>query len=191
LLEQILRTLKDWLDLLAPFGIASGLVWKFFLQSRFKEIKDLYQKIQVIAAEFRPNGGSSLRDAINRIEDKIMLQEQKTIAIIKSLRIGTWIADEKGKCIDVNKSLCEIVDRTESEILGDNWLNWVHPDEKDDVFMEWNRCVQNDLNFDIEYRYVLPNKKIQLVHAMAYRLKDNKGNLIGFLGTLEGIGDPG
>lgn len=191
MLEQILRTLKDWLDLLAPFGIASGLVWKFFLQSRFKEIKDLYQKIQVIAAEFRPNGGSSLRDAINRIEDKIMLQEQKTIAIIKSLRIGTWIADEKGKCIDVNKSLCEIVDRTESEILGDNWLNWVHPDEKDDVFMEWNRCVQNDLNFDIEYRYVLPNKKIQLVHAMAYRLKDNKGNLIGFLGTLEGIGDPG
>ena len=191
MLEQILRTLKDWLDLLAPFGIASGLVWKFFLQSRFKEIKDLYQKIQVIAAEFRPNGGSSLRDAINRIEDKIMLQEQKTIAIIKSLRIGTWIADEKGKCIDVNKSLCEIADRTESEILGDNWLNWVHPDEKDDVFMEWNRCVQNDLNFDIEYRYVLPNKKIQLVHAMAYRLKDNKGNLIGFLGTLEGIGDPG
>jgi len=190
LLEQALKLLKEWLDLLAPFGIVGGFIWKFWLQKRVKEGKDLYQRIQIMSQEFRPNGGSTLRDAINRIEEKIALQEQKTSAIIKSFPIGTWVSDEKGKCIDVNKSLCQIMGRTESEIKGDNWSNWVHPAEKEHVFEEWYRCVQNDLNFDMEYRYVLPSKKIQKVHGTAYQLKNDKGKIVGFLGTLEAIGSP-
>lgn len=185
--QQILKQLKEWLDLLAPFGIAGGFIWKFWLQKRFKEAKDLYSKILIISDEFRPNGGSSLRDAINRIEEKISLQEQKTIALIKSFPIGTWISDKHGKCVDVNKSLCKIMGRTESEIKGDNWSNWIHPDEKDEVFEEWYRCVKNDLNFDMEYRYILPDKSVQRVHGSAYQLKNDKGELVGFLGTLEAI----
>lgn len=187
ILQQILKQLKEWLDLLAPFGIVGGFIWKFWLQKRIKEAKDLYAKIIVISEEFRPNGGSSLRDAINRIEEKITLQEQKTIALIKSFPIGTWISDKNGKCVDVNKSLCKIMGRTESEIRGDNWSNWIHPEEKDDVFEEWYRCVTNDLNFDMEYRYILPDKSIQKVHGTAYQLKNDKGDLVGFLGTLEAI----
>lgn len=190
ILEQFLKLLKDWIDLLAPFSIVGGLIWKFWLQGRFKEIKELYRKINLISEEFRPNGGSTLRDAINRIEDKITLQEQKTSAIIKSFPIGTWISDEKGKCIDVNKNLCQIMGRTESEIKGDNWSNWVHQDEKEEVFDEWTRCIQNDLNFDMGYRFVLPNRKIQKVHGTAYRLKNDDGQIVGFLGTLEAIGPP-
>jgi PAS domain-containing protein len=78
----------------------------------------------------------------------------------------------------------------ESEIKGDNWTNWIHPDEKDDVFEEWQRCVNNMLNFDMNYRFVLPNGKIQKVHGIAYQLRDDSGNLIGFLGTLHAIADP-
>jgi PAS domain S-box-containing protein len=185
--KSILIVLKEWLSLLAPFGIVGAALWKFWLKQRYEEGRELYGKIQKMAEEFRPNGGSTLRDAINRIEDKITLQEQKTIAIIKSLPLGTWISDERGKCIDVNRSLCKIIGRTEGEIKGDNWSNWIHPDEKDDVFEEWYRCVQNDLNFDMEYRFVLPSGKFQKVHGVAYQLRDVNNKLIGFLGTLSVI----
>lgn len=185
----MLTDLKDWIGLMAPFGIIFGFVWRFWLKKRFDEARDLYKKVQIIADEFRPNGGSTLRDAINRIEDKIALQEQKTIAIIKSLPLGTWVSDKNGKCIDVNKSLCSIMQRTESEIKGDNWSNWVHPAEKDDVFDEWNRCVKNMMNFDMTYRYVLPDGKVQRVHGIAYQLRTEKGELVGFLGTLYALGD--
>lgn len=187
-LKFILTGLKDWLGLLAPFGIVFGFLWKFWLQKRFADIRDLYERIKVISEEFRPNGGSTLRDAINRIEEKVTIQEQKTIAIIKSLPLGTWISDNRGKCIDVNRSLCKIVGRTESEIKGDNWSNWIHPSQKEEVFEEWNRCVANDLNFDMEYKYVLPNGKVQLVHGVAYQLRDKDNKLIGFLGTLVTLG---
>lgn len=185
-----LELLKEWLSLLAPFGLAGGALWKFWLQKRYEEGRELFKKINLMAEEFRPNGGSTLRDAINRIEEKVTIQDQKTLAIIKSLPIGTWLSDEKGKCIDLNKTLCKIMGRTESEIRGDNWSNWIHPDEKEEVFADWKRCVDNDLNFDLEYRYVLPNGKVQKVHGIAYRLPDKNNKLVGFLGTLAAIGEP-
>ena len=186
--KDLLEIFNNWLKLLAPFGVVGGLIWKLWLKSKFKEISDLYQKIQIIAGEFRPNGGSTLRDAINRIETKVSIQQQTTTAIIKSFPIGTWISDEKGKCIDVNKNLCRIMARTETEIKGDNWANWVL--EKEEVAEEWNRCIISDTNFDHEYTFILPDRKKQKVHGFAQRLKNEKGELIGFLGTLEPIGDP-
>lgn len=190
LFKQILEILKDWLSLLAPFGLVFGFIWKFWLKKRYDEGKDLYHKIQLISEEFRPNGGSTLRDAINRIEEKVTVQDQKTLAIIKSLPIGTSIRDAKGKIVDLNRSLCVITGRTESELKGDNWSNWLHPNEKEGVFEEWKRCVENDLNFDMEYRYVLPNGKFQKVHHVAFRLADKNNKLLGFLGTIAAIGDP-
>lgn len=190
LFKQLLTILKDWISLLAPFTVMFGFIWKVWLKKRYEEGKELYLKIQLIAQEFRPNGGSTLRDAINRIEQKVTIQEQKTMAIIKSLPLGTWISDEKGKCLEVNKSLCKITGRTESELKGDNWSNWIHNEEKEDVFEEWQRCIQNDINFDMAYRYVLPNGKIQKVHGSAIQLRDQSGKLVGFLGTLSALGDP-
>ncbi len=182
--------MKDWLGLLTPFGIAFGLLWKFWLKKRYDDGKLLYSKINIIAEEFRPNGGSTLRDAINRIEEKVTVQEQKTLALIKSLPLGTWVSDSRGKCIDLNRSLCKIIGRTEAEIKGDNWSNWLHPSMKEEVVEEWNRCVTSDMNFDMEYSFILPDKKVQAVHGVAYQIRDASGKLIGFLGTLNTIGDP-
>lgn len=189
-MHEILNQIKDWLTLLAPVGVILGFWWKFWLKKRFEEGKDLYSKIKLISEEFRPNGGSTLRDAINRIEEKVTLTEQKTVAIIKSLPLGTWVSDSKGKCVDLNKSFCNITGRTESELKGDNWINWIVQTERDDVFEEWNKCVNNVLNFDMIYRFTLPNQKVQKVHAIAYQLRNEKGALIGFLGTLYAIGEP-
>lgn len=185
--KMLLTQLKEWVGLLTPFAVAVGFLWKIWLKKRYDELRDLYYRVQMMSMEFKPNGGSSLRDAINRIEHTVTLNEQKTLAIIKSMPDGSWLSDERGKCIDVNKSMCKILQRTESELRGDNWSNWVHPDEREDIFDEWNRCVDNDFNFDQEIRFVLPDGKIQKVHAVAYQLKDRSGKLIGLLGTLNPV----
>lgn len=179
--------MKDWLGLLTPFGLAFGFLWRVWLKQRYEEGRQLFVKITKIAEEFRPNGGSTLRDAINRIEEKVTANEQKTLAIIKTLPLGTWIADSKGKWTDPNKSLCRITGRTESELKGDNWSNWIHPSQREEVFEEWQRCIENDINFDQEFNLILPDGTNQKVHANAYQLKDAKGDLKGMLGTMSKV----
>lgn len=183
-MKVLLGQLKEWLELLAPFGVVFGLVWRFWLKARMDELRDLYSQIKVISEEFRPNGGSTLRDAINRIEKKITLQEQKTRAILQSLPVGTWTSDSSGKFIAINKSFCQIVKRLESEMLGDNWMNWLHADDREDVWEEWQSSIRLSRDFDSTFRFVLPDGTIQRVHAVAYQLKDEKDQQIGFLGTV-------
>ena len=187
--KSVLLVLKEWLGLLTPFAIVGGCLWKVGLKKRYDEGRELYGKIQKMAEEFRPNGGSTLRDAINRIEEKVTVQDQKTLAIIKSLPIGTSVRDAKGKIIDLNRSLCVITGRTESELKGDNWTNWIHPTQKEAVLEQWERCISSDVNFDMEYQMVRSDGKIQTVHHVAFRLVDNHNNLLGFLGTFTTIGD--
>ena len=188
-LKVILTFIKDWSGLLAPVGAVLGLFWKYWLKKRLEELKDLYTRIKVISDEFRPNGGSTLRDAINRIEYRLSVEQQKTMAIIKSMPLGTWLSDRDGKYVDVNRSMCRIMGRTESEILGDNWSNWLHIDDKERVWEEWERSVASKLSFEMTYRFVRPDGKVQRVHAVAYQLRDDRGDLVGFLGTLYAVGE--
>lgn len=196
-IKAILEGLKDWLSLLGPISAGLVILWKYFLKKKYDQFTEAHKnlakvveylpKIERIEMELKPNGGSSIRDAINRIERKVVFHDQRQLAMIKSLPFGTWLSDENGKCIDLNRTLCMITGRTESQIKGDNWSNWIL--EKDEVLEEWNRCVTHAMDFDMEYTFIHPNKQQQRVHGIAYQLRDEKGTLIGFLGTLEAIGE--
>lgn len=187
-MREILQFIKEWLGLMAPIGVGLGAFYKYWLKKRLEELKELYSKVKVIADEFKPNGGSTLRDAINRIERKVTLQDQKITAIVKTLPNGMWTAGADGKLIEINKNLCRISGRAESELVGDNWIQWVV--EREMVFDEWYSSVENDINFDCEYTFILPSKKKQRVHSFAQRLKNESGELIGFLGATEILGEP-
>lgn len=191
----ILEKLGEFLKLFAPITGGVGLLWKYFLKKKYEEFKIAHNNltkiveyiptIENIHAELKPNGGSSIRDAINRIERNLTLQDQKVSALVKSLPMGTWMFDANGKCIDVNIQLCRMVDRTESELLGDNWINQIL--EKEEVRDEWHRAVEGIMDFNMTYTFVLPDKTTKRVQCVAFQLRNEKGNLIGFLGTLNEI----
>lgn len=194
-MEVILTNLKKWIELFGPITAFAGIVWKFFLKKKYDEYKvahtnlmkiaEYIPKIDNIHAELKPNGGSSIRDAINRIERNLTLQDQKVSALVKSLPMGTWTFDAEGKCIDVNIQLCRMIDRVESELLGDNWIN--HIVEREMVRDEWERAVEGKMDFNMSYTFILPDKSTKLVQCVAFQLRNEKGLLIGFLGTLNEV----
>lgn len=140
-------------------------------------------KIEQIHMELKPNGGSSLRDAVNRIESNLSKQKLYTRALVKTRPGGTFNCDEHGDVTEVNKPMCLVLGRTESELLGDNWVKWVHVDDRAQVVTEWRRCLDQRSDFDMDMKFVLPDKSTKKVNMVAYRIEDDKG-FYGFLGTL-------
>lgn len=76
ILEKIVSTSES---VLAVMGVL-GAVW-FAMKRLYK----MARNIETVLAEVRPNGGGSLRDAINRIEGDLRLLHSKQDAQSKEL----------------------------------------------------------------------------------------------------------
>jgi hypothetical protein len=67
--------LNFWVNLVVSFGLLTGMFWgiiKLFHNVLAKSVGErLEQRIAEVKAETKPNGGSSLRDAVDRIERKL------------------------------------------------------------------------------------------------------------------------
>lgn len=184
----------NWIATTFGGGSVFVLVWRFLIKPRLIMWKKMYEqltviseqmpKIQEIYSEMKPNGGTSLRDAVNRIESLVNKQRLYTKTMIKSFPGGTFDANEKGELIGVNKSVCTLLNRTESELIRDNWIKWIHVDDKDRVIKEWHRCIESQSDFDMEFKIMLPDKGTKKVGMVAYQLRDEAGGLHGFIGTL-------
>lgn len=171
-----------------------GILWKYIIKPRLIMIKKMYDqlnqlsealpKIQEIYSEIKPNGGASLRDAVNRIESTVNKQRLYTKTLIKSFPGGTFNADEVGGLADVNKNVCTLLGRTESELLKDNWVKWIHPEDRSAVITEWARCLDHNSDFDMDFRFVLPDRTSKKVSMVAYQVRDEYSGLHGFIGTL-------
>lgn len=166
-------------------------IWKFFRE--YNDHKTLLLKgnenIENILKELKPNGGSSLKDQISRIEANLELIDVKVAAVAIASNVGYWKSDSKGNAIEVGKSLCAILGRTESEIKGSNWVSSIHTSDRIAVKNEWDSSVRDNRNFEMNYRFVKPDGSIQKVKGSAFAIiKDN--TLQGFFGTLVKDGEP-
>lgn len=193
-MHEFLTWVKDWLGLLGPIFAGIGITWKYFLKQKWEEFKVAHENlkklvifiptIERIDYELKPNGGSSVKDAINRIESKINLQDQKVLALIKSMPYGTFISDSDGNWTDVNLTLCRITGRTESELEGRDWLNWIDEKHKSGVILEWERAIKNKMVFDVEVNYSNPTGEYIPLRFSGNQLKNEKDELVGYFGTV-------
>lgn len=176
---------------IATFKKAILPIWRFFKE--YNEHKELLLKgnenIDAILKELRPNGGSSLKDQISRIENSIDVLDVKVAAVALATNVGYWKSDSNGRATEVGRSLCTILGRTESEIIGSNWVSIIHQNDREMVKNEWDSAVDDGRDFEMIYRFVKPDGSIQKVKGFAHAILKND-RLIGYFGTLIKEGEP-
>lgn len=145
-------------------------------------LHSVYLKLSKIAAELQPNGGSSLRDSINRIEHKMSAMElmQKTYMEIDS-QVPMFRTESDGKFIWANRKFLDLTNRTIEEILNSGWETIVDQEEREQVREEWYRSCEQGSHF--EFLYTLNNKNKDKVLCKSYG--DKKYGYIGYLEKME------
>ncbi|KKG05813.1 hypothetical protein DU40_10955 [Methanosarcina mazei] len=77
-----------------------------------------------------PKKGSDLNKEVKRIsEDK----NSSFHSVFENMQIGMAIVDTEGICLKVNSRLCEMLDYSESELLGNGFKKFVYPKEPEKV----------------------------------------------------------
>jgi PAS domain-containing protein len=130
-------------------GVLSPGVWW-----AYKHFTNTLAILKRIEAEFRPNGGGSIRDSLVRLERDIERIYSIKRVMIDLSSAAVFETDSAGQCIWASVNYMELVERPWVDIKGDGWTIVIHQDDRDKVFAEWNKVVGRGGRFEMAYRYV-------------------------------------
>ena len=168
---------------------AIGAAWKYAIHP----VKDWFIKTnklwEAIAAEFKPNGGGSLKDAVNRIETRQLVDAQKARALTNDTLFGIWESDETGKCTYVNRTYQRIVGLSQDDLLGWGWINIIHTDDRAKLATDWEQTLKQEREWYAEFRVTRPDDTSIEVISVGHPLKGRDGKLKGYVGQLVAKGD--
>lgn len=187
------------LDEIQQLGVIIGSVlaglattWKWIwvpsskIVSNINAIHDLAKNhlpvLIKMAEEFRPNGGSSMKDALNRLEQRQVLNQSMFKMLIKWNGVAFFESNAKGECVWVSPKLADFAGISEEKFLGNGWINGVYHEDRDRVWEEWQDAIAQKRDFSLTYRL----NEISPIEIKAYATaqKDAKGQLTGMIGEI-------
>lgn len=117
------------------------------------KLGEVDEKLTKVLKEVLPNGGTSLRDSINRTETAVTVLINTTRAQWDAMGMfAIFEADADGEYKYVNNEFQRWVNHTEGEMLGYGWVNCLAAQDRDRVRAEWESCLEDVRVFFLEFR---------------------------------------
>ena len=170
--------------LILPVGLwGISFIWKKILKPVLKAIKDhdyIVDSIKDIRKELVNNGGSSIKDAINRIEGRQIMIDKRTKAIFYNEKEVIFEVDARGNILWANKRFHDIMGS--KNIKGLDWVSYVDELHRDYFLRELESCSEKlrELKFETKS---MDGKEVKF---LGFPYRDNNRNF-GFLIYLEGV----
>lgn len=166
--------------------VVVGIAWRSSLK-----ISQLMEDVGEMKAILSPNGGSSIADKINRIDEKVhsiedrtLHFEQEQLMIAAELPFGIYHTDRDGRMTYANSYYRRLTGRSIEELLGTGWINSIHPNDRGIAFQQWTDAVRDERDYDDVQRLVGIAGDVQTVRVKAHPKIDADGNLVGYIGTV-------
>lgn len=100
-----------------------------------------------------------------------------------------WTTKPEGPCDYLSQQWVDYTGIPESQQLDYGWLDQVHADDKERLISAWKQNILTEKTFDIKFRIRRYDGVYHWFHTKAIPIKDNKGNIIRWLGSNTDIDD--
>lgn len=173
---------------LATFLTACGVIWLKGLRPIIRhgqKVGKMFGDVEEILAEVNPNGGSSLRDSVNRIEDTLLTVSGTQSAINQDAPQGIFRCTVMGENLEVNRTYCRMLGATKEQLMGYGWRSYVSPKQRKGYDDEWQQAFLEGRDIDINLMFVNPTTKNRVdVLIKSYPIKVD-GNPYQIVGVVE------
>lgn len=185
-----INSITAWLVAAAASVAAVIALWKSVVFPTLRYATTLAKvlaNLEDIKHQLKPNGGSSLRDAIDRIETRIIMAEQRAKFICMDGPVAVFEADAEGNFIHTNRTLTRWTGRTPDEFLGAGWVNAVAKSDRARIFTEWRTAVAQRREFDESFCLdPLTGDSVE-INCSAFPMLDAKERLTGWIGIINRV----
>jgi PAS domain S-box-containing protein len=122
-----------------------------------------------------------------RAEEVVRQSEERFRILTMQAPVGIYMTDEDGNCLFVNEGWCKLAGMGGEEAQGQGWLGAIHAEDRQRVFHEWHHATQDGRPFASEYRFHSPEGKVVWLFGSAVALRNDAGEVTGYLGTVTDI----
>ena len=137
-----------------------------------------------IIDQMKPNGGSSIKDSLNRLETELHLVSQRQKIFVLDSPFAIFESNVDGDCVYANRTYCRSVGRSMEEILGRGWINTLHESTRARCVEEWMFAVKDKREFSMEYNMKDEDGNAFKVHCSASPMYDRHGEICGWTGVI-------
>ena len=152
--------------------------WKKFWRGvldGLRSIPELKADVKGIRYFVAPNGGGSLMDSAKRTEAAVGVLGEQVDLMTQTIwaendsddEIGRFHCNAAGENTYVNQLYARWLGVGKSELLGWNYLNFVHPDDIDRVRRHWETCRSEHRRYHSRHRMVAADGEIIEVEVNA------------------------
>lgn len=151
--------------------------------TRWRQRGQLHADVKAIREQVFSNGGSSLRDAVDRIADELHVEREIRRATSQHAAVPLWEADANGNIFWCNASFAKLLGVSTEDLKDHGWLSMVAHDDLARVKHEILQSGSHDHHVD--YRVHLPGV-ITMLHVKTRwkRVTGHTGKTVRYVGTV-------
>ena len=120
-------------------------------------------------------------------QEAVHESEERFRTLADQAPIMIWMTDEKGNSIYLNSKWCEFTGLLKDHCDGILWASFIHPEDKDKAFTEWQTAVKEHKPYSSNFRYRNAHGEYRIIHANFSPRIDQQGNFMGYIGILNDI----
>jgi len=165
-------------------GICATLAWgwRFVIKPTIKFYKSqhvLLKSVEDIKKELTTNGGSSIKDTVNRIDRRQVMLDKRSKAIFYNVENPILEVDESGNILWANSSFHEKMGT--KNLTGLDWVSYIDEPQRENFIREFESCSEKLR----ELKFETLSTKGEKIKYVGFPYRENEKNF-GFLIYLEG-----
>ena len=170
-MDQIISHLDVFGIIVGAFGAAYALIiglYKYIIKPSIKFYKNneqLIHCVEDIKKELTTNGGSSIKDTVNRIDRRQVIIDKRSKAICYNVEDVILEVDENGNVLWANHNFHELMGN--KNITGLDWIAYIDEPEREPFIREFNSCSKN--NRELKFSTHATNNQKITISGFPYR----------------------
>lgn len=134
---------------------------------------------------------SKANDLLEKSEEALAISNSRLEIALNASNIGIWernLANNESYRDETSFALYGIMDKN-ANISDEEWINYIHPDDKNKVIEAFNLAINKLENYEIEYRVVWADGSIHYLKAYGVVQQDSNGKPIRIIGAMLDVTD--
>lgn len=180
----------------AVLGAVAGWLYRKYGASvkdtlaALRRLPETIEHVDAILHEVGKNHGSSLRDAVDRIERGLAFQDLRAWALLQDMEHAILETDADGSLIRINRTYLRWTGRSPGEVVGEGWKNVIHSEDVQRVSRAWEEAVRDKRDLELNFRILHVSGRTIFIRAHCYLIRSGQ-KAMGWIANLYKLQPPG